>query len=172
MHTRIHPDGEERFNWNAHGQLAEHQGRAGQPDPLAVQRPGAAGQHHRPHHRTRRYHWLRRRGRLTRLERRQRRRIPLQHDAVGRVLAEERGRHRHYYRYGAARLLEEHREVGPLPGSAGETQANSASVSTRPGRLGLARQRQRGNGITASTPWGRLRELNRLPTAARRGAGH
>ncbi|WP_230203850.1 RHS repeat-associated core domain-containing protein, partial [Serratia marcescens] len=72
---------------------------------------------------------------------------------------------RHYYRYGAAGLLEEHREVG-LPGSAGElTQREKRFRFDEAGQLVW-----RGN---ASAEWhyrfdamGRLRELNRLPTVS------
>ncbi len=82
------------------------------------------------------------------------------------MLAEERPDDtRHYYRYGAAGLLEEHREVG-LPGSAGElTQREQRFRFDEAGQLVW-----RGN---ASAEWhyrfdamGRLRELNRLPTAS------
>ncbi|MDX7543104.1 hypothetical protein, partial [Serratia marcescens] len=72
---------------------------------------------------------------------------------------------RHDYRYGAAGLLEEHREVG-LPGNAGElTQREQRFRFDEAGQLVW-----RGN---ASAEWhyrfdamGRLRELNRLPTAS------
>ncbi|EMH4031912.1 RhsD protein [Klebsiella oxytoca] len=166
LHTLIHPDGgEERFNWNAHGQLAEHQDALGSLTRWQYNALGLPISITDRINRTRRYHYSPQ-GWLTRLENGNGGEYRFSYDAVGRVLAEERPDDtRHYYRYGAAGLLEEHREVG-LPGSAGElTQREQRFRFDEAGQLVW-----RGN---ASAEWhyrfdamGRLRELNRLPTAS------
>lgn len=166
LHTLIHPDGsEERFNWNAHGQLAEHQDALGSLTRWQYNALGLPVSITDRINRTRRYRYSPQ-GWLTRLENGNGGEYRFSYDAVGRVLAEERPDDtRHYYRYGAAGLLEEHREVG-LPGSAGElTQREQRFRFDEAGQLVW-----RGN---ASAEWhyrfdamGRLRELNRLPTAS------
>ncbi|MGQ6281984.1 type IV secretion protein Rhs, partial [Serratia sp. IR-2025] len=166
LHTLIHSDGsEERFNWNAHGQLAEHQDVLGSLTRWQYNALGLPVSITDRINRTRRYHYSPQ-GWLTRLENGNGGEYRFSYDAVGRVLAEERPDDtRHYYRYGAAGLLEEHREVG-LPGSAGElTQREQRFRFDEAGQLVW-----RGN---ASAEWhyrfdamGRLRELNRLPTAS------
>ena len=128
-------------------------GRAGQPDPLAVQRPGLPVSITDRINRTRRYHYSPQ-GWLTRLENGNGGEYRFSYDAVGRVLAEERPDDtRHYYRYGAAGLLEEHREVG-LPGSAGELTQREQRLLRRGGGSWSGAATPARNGITASTPWG------------------
>ncbi|CAI0893039.1 RHS repeat-associated core domain-containing protein [Serratia entomophila] len=165
LHTLIQPDGsEERFNWNERGQLAEHQDALGSLTRWQYNALGLPSSVTDRINRTRRYHYSPQ-GWLTRLENGNGGEYQFSYDAVGRVLAEQRpDQVSNYYRYGAAGLLEEHREVG-LPGGAGElAQRVQRFRFDEAGQLAW-----RGN---ASAEWhyrfdamGRLSRLSRTPTA-------